>query len=253
MKIMSENPEISFSNFGIYDLEDEIELFLPNTVIKFQRISDNAFSYYRKNSEGDIVEKIIPVTSLDLKIELAPIRPLNYPARRTNHIFLQFDKEIYLSENSAASIFVNCPIEIGIFLVHDSNHDSLDWITCNPLNSRFGLYGSPDTGTLCKYAKVSMALDYNDSNPYLEGVMQIVVENTLSFGQSISKVIFPITDNALYYQNSKTIFDGIKITMKKRAAVNIADVKTTPLETDWFVSPTWEDKTASTHMEMGLE
>jgi hypothetical protein len=41
--------------------------------------------------------------------------------------------------------------------------------------------------------------------------------------------------------------------MKKRAAVNIADVKTTSLETDWSMSPTWEHKTASTHMEMGLE
>ena len=184
---------------------------------------------------------------------MAPIRPLNYPARRTNHIFLQFDKEIYLSENSAASIFVNCPIEIGVFLVHDSNHDSLDWVTCDPLNSRFGLYGSPDTGTLCKYAKVSMATDYNDSEPYVEAVMQIVVENTLSFGQSISKVVFPITDNNLYYQNSKAIVDGLKITMRKRAAVNIADVQTTSLETDWSASPTWEDKTASTHMEMGLE
>lgn len=253
MKIMSDNSELTFSNFGIYDLVDQLELILPNTLIKFHRISENAFSYYRKNSEGNVVEKIIPVKSQDVKIELAPIRPLNHPARRTSHIFLQFDKEIYLSENSAASIFVHCPIEIGIFLVHDSNHDSLDWITCNPLNSRFGLYGSPDTGKLCKYAKVSLATDYDDSNPYLEGVMQIVVENTLSFGQSISKVVFQITDNAMYYQDSKTIIEGIKITMKKRAAVNIADVKTTSIDTDWSMSPTWEDKTASTHMEMGLE
>ncbi len=253
MKTMDTDSDTAFSNYGLYDLDSDLELLLPNTVIKFHRISDNAFSYFRKNSEGKIVEKIIPVKSQNLKIELAPIRPLNHPARRTSHIFLQFDKEIYLSANSAASIFVHCPIEIGIFLVHDSNHDSLDWITCNPLNSRFGLYGSPDTGTLCKYAKVSLATDYSDSNSYLEGVMQIIVENTLSFGQSISKIVFQITDNALYYQDSKTIIDGIKITMKKRAAVNIADVKTTVLETDWSMSPTWEDKTASTHMEMGLE
>ena len=100
----------------IHGHADELELLLPNTSIKFHRISDNAFSYFRKNSEGKIVEKIIPVKSNDLKIELAPIRPLNYPARRTNHVFLKFDKEIYLSENSAASIFIHCPIEIGIFL-----------------------------------------------------------------------------------------------------------------------------------------
>ena len=250
---MSDTSEIVFSNYGIYDLEDELELLLPNTSIKFHRISDNAFSYFRKNSEGKIIEKIIPVKSNDLKIELAPIRPLNHPARRTSHIFLKFDKDIHLSANSAASIFVHCPIEIGIFLIHDSIHDSLDWITCNPLNSRFGLYGSPDTGTLCKYAKVSSAIDYDDSVPYFQGVLQIILENTLSSSQSISKVVFPITDNSLYYKNSKTIIDGIKITLKKRAAVNIADVNSTSLETDWSKSPTWEDKTANTHMEMGLE
>ena len=57
----------------------------------------------------------------------------------------------------------------------------------------------------------------------------------------------------MYYQDSKTIIEGIKITMKKRAAVNIADVKTTSIDTDWSMSPTWEDKIVSTHMEMGLE
>ena len=60
---------------------------------------------------------MIPSKSNDLKIEIAPIRPLNYPARRTGYVFLKFDKEIYLSENSSASIFVHCPIEIGLFFL----------------------------------------------------------------------------------------------------------------------------------------
>ena len=84
---MDIDSDTSLSNYGLYDLESDLELFLPNTVIKFHRISDNAFSYFRKNSEGKIVEKIIPVKSQNLKIELAPIRPLNHPARRTNHMF----------------------------------------------------------------------------------------------------------------------------------------------------------------------
>jgi hypothetical protein len=41
--------------------------------------------------------------------------------------------------------------------------------------------------------------------------------------------------------------------MKKRAVVNIADVKTTSVETDWTLSPTWEDRTTNTTLEMGLE
>ena len=249
---MSDSESV-YSNYGVYEVNENLQLFLPNTEIKIDKIGENAFSYFRKDSEGKVIEKMIPVKSDEIKLELAPIRPLNHPARRTGHVFLKFDREIYLSKNSAASIFVHCPIEIGIFLLHGSNRESLDWVTCNPLNSRFGLYGSPDTGTLCKYAQVSLATDYNDSLPYVEGVMKIIIENTLSSGQTISKVIFPITDNSLYYEDSKTIIDGIKVTMKKRAVVNIVDVKTTSVETDWTASPTWEDTTVSASLEMGLD
>ena len=251
---MSDNiSKLPFSNYGVYTVNDDFEISLPNTEIKIERIGENAFSYFRRDSEGKTIEKIIPAKSNEIQIEIAPIRPLNHPARRTGYIFLQFDKDIYLSHNSAASIFVHCPIEIGIFLIHVSDRESLDWVTCNPLNSRFGLYGSPDTGTLCKYAEVSLATDYADSIPYVEGVLKIVIENTLSTGQTVSKVIFPITDNSLYYENSKTIIDGIKVTLRKRAVVSIADVKTDPVSTDWTKSPTWEDTTVSTTMEMGLE
>ncbi len=245
--------ESNFSNYGVYQINENLELFLPNTIIKIEKIGDGAFSYFRRDSEGIIVEKIIPKKLNNIRIELAPIRPLNHPAKRTRHMFLKFDKEIYLSHGSAASIFVHCPIEIGIFLIHDSDRESLDWITCNPLNSRFGLSGSPDTGILCKYAKVSLATDYSDSTPYVEGVMKIVIENVLASGQNIDKVIFPITDNFLYYENSKTIIDGIKVVLKKRAAVSIADIKTDSLSTEWTKSPTWEDTTVTDSMEMGLE
>ena len=41
--------------------------------------------------------------------------------------------------------------------------------------------------------------------------------------------------------------------MKKQALLKCFDVKTTPVSTDWTKSPTWEDTTVSTSMEMGLE
>ena len=250
---MTENMENNFSNYGVYDVDDALELTLPDTEIKIERVGENAFSYFRKNSDGEIIEKMIPVKSEKIKIELAPVRPLNHPARRTNYVFLKFDKEIYLSSNSAASIFVHCPIEIGVFLINDSDKESLDWFTCNSLNSRFGLYGSPDTGTLCKYAEVTLATDMTDSIPYVEGVMKIIIENNLDSGQTVSKVIFPITDNSLYYEDSKIVLDGLRVTLRKRAVVSIADVKSESLNTDWTKSPTWEDTTVSTSMEMGLE
>ena len=250
---MEENTEVNFSKYGVYTITDSLQLLLPRTEIRIERIADNAFSYMRKNSEDEISEKIIPAKSNEIKIELAPIRPLNHPARRTNYVFLNFDKDIFLSEASAASVFVHCPIEIGLFLVHDSHRDSIDWITCDPYHSRFGLYGTPDTGTLCKYANVTLAKDMEDSESYVNCVLKILIENKLSSGQSVGKVIFPITDNSIYYSDSKAIMDGIKVTLKKRAVVRIADVKIEPISTDWKKSPTLEDTTTTESMEMGLE
>ena len=249
---MEESPD-NFSQYGIYTIEDSHEFDLPNTKIKIERVGEKAYSYIRKNSEDQISEKIIPTKSNTLKIELCPIRPLNHPARRTNYVFLKFDKDIFLSESSAATVYVHFPIEIGLFLVHDSHRDSIDWVTCDPLNSRFGLYGTPDTGTLCKYADVSLANDMSDSEPYVNGVMKILIENNLSSGQSVGKVIFPITDNSIYYSDSKAIMDGIKVTLRKRAVVSIADVKTDPISTDWTKSPTLEQTTTTESTEMGVE
>ncbi|MCE2615303.1 MAG: DUF432 domain-containing protein, partial [Nitrosopumilus sp. (ex Thoosa mismalolli)] len=97
------------------------------------------------------------------------------------------------------------------------------------------------------------ATDLSDSIPYVEAVMKILIENTLNTGQTVSKVIFPITDNSLYYDDSKAILDGIKVTLKKRAVVSVAAVQTQKIQTDWVKSPTWEDSTTNTSMEMGLE
>ena len=118
--------ESGYSKYGEYTINDNLELILPNTTVKIERIGEHAFSYFRQNSEGQIIEKMIPAKSNELKIELAPIRPLNHPARRTGYVFLKFDKEIYLSQKSAASIFVHCPIEVGVFLIDGSKRESLD-------------------------------------------------------------------------------------------------------------------------------
>ena len=115
-----------FSGYGVYSISDSLDLTFPNTEIKFERLSSKVFSYFRTNAEGNTVEKIIPVESEQLQIEACPIRPLNHPARRTNYVFLQFDKELFLSENASATVFVQCPIEIGLFIVHHNHKDSLD-------------------------------------------------------------------------------------------------------------------------------
>ena len=55
-----DNGQSSFSKYGLYTVNENLELTLPETMIKFERIGENAFSYFRRDSEGKIIEKMIP-------------------------------------------------------------------------------------------------------------------------------------------------------------------------------------------------
>jgi hypothetical protein len=69
-EISSEN---NFSKYGIYAITDSLELTLPNTEIRIEKIGEKAFSYARKNSDDEISEKIIPSNSNEIKVELIKI------------------------------------------------------------------------------------------------------------------------------------------------------------------------------------
>ncbi len=55
----NDTSEPVFSNYGVYEINENLELTLPNTLIKIERIGENAFSYFRQNSEGKIIEKMM--------------------------------------------------------------------------------------------------------------------------------------------------------------------------------------------------
>ncbi|PIW32652.1 MAG: hypothetical protein COW27_03400 [Nitrosopumilales archaeon CG15_BIG_FIL_POST_REV_8_21_14_020_37_12] len=245
--------ELHITQFGIYKITDCADFVFPNTEIKIKRISERVFSYLRKNHDDEIVEKIIPTQSNELTIEICPIRPINYPAKRTSYVYLDLETPIFLSEGSAATIFVRCPVEIGLFLIHDGQKDSLDWFTCDPEHSRFGLYGSPESGTLCKYAKSEIVESYYDSIPFVNGVMEMNIQNELSGGHSISKIIFPITDHSLYYRDSKTIISSLNAVLKKKLTLEVLDISQKSIQTDWVLSPSYESAEPVKRMDMGVD
>lgn len=242
-----------FSNYGIYKITDSKEFTFPNIEIKITKVSENVFSYTRRDSEDNLSEKMIPTKSNELTIELSPIRPLNYPAKRTTYVYLDLETPVFLSEGSAATIFTRCPIEIGVFLVHDLHKDSLDWFTCDPTNSRFGLYGTPESGTLCKYAKSEIVESYEDSIPYINAVLEINIRNELNEGHSISRIVFPITDNSIYYKNSKAIIDSVYAVLKKQITLEILDVSSQSIQTNWTLAPTYEHAVTIKRMDMGVD
>lgn len=246
------NEAKEFTPLGTYKITENTEFVFPNTEIKISKISDKVFAYQRLDGEDNVGEKIIPSTG-ELQLEICPIRPLNHPARRTNYVYLQFETPVFLSEGSSATIYLQCPIEIGVFLIHDAHKDSLDTFTCDPQNSRFALYGNPDTGTLCKHSTTPIVSSYEDSTPYINGIIKVEITNALEGGHSFGKVVFPVTDCSIYYKESKAMFDGVKALMKKKLAVEYIDITTEKIQTDWTQAPTYETSTTAKRIDMGVD
>lgn len=240
--------------YGTYEISENTEFLFPSIKVRIEKDQENNFNYSRIDSEGNTVEKLIPANKNKITIEIAPIRPLNYPARRTNFVYLDFDKEVFLSEGAETSFLVRCPVEVGIFLVHDSHKDSMDSFTCDPSRARFGLYGSPDTGILCKYFKVPIVKSELDSELYHSCTIRLNFENQLDRGYSIKKVVFPITDHTIYYEKEKSQLDPLQIKLRKRGVVEFAEAAEVILSNiTWTKSPSWEQDTHTPSMEMGLE
>jgi len=206
------------SGYGKYEISDKLELNLPKTEINIERKSDGRLSYYRKNSENNEIQKSIPNSSKKVQIELCPILPLHLPAKKTNDlIFLRLTESIYVGKNSTANVVIQFPIEIGIFVINsnDGSKELFDCFTCEPMHSRFALYGTPEKGNLCMYSKVRL-LEKNDSNPYLFARMMITLINELDHGAFVRKLVFPITEHVIYYAKNSSVvhIDDIKGVIK---------------------------------------
>lgn len=240
----------NYSGYGHYQIEDKLELKLPKTEILFERKSNNQFSYYRKNSENKIINKIIPRKSNDLQIEISPILPLNLPAKKTDDLmFLRLANSVFVEKESKIDILIQFPIEIGIFIINptDGSKDFFDCFTCEPMHSRFGLYGIPDGGKLCMYSKVTV-LDNHEYDEYIFAIMKVSLENTLDHGVSVGKLVFPVSYHDIYYLDGKSEshIDDIKATIKNdffNDVIDINQVNYSKKNNEWNLSPRSEPKT----------
>ncbi len=222
-----ENQE-AYSNYGEYSISNSLELFLPKTQIKIEK-KENSFSYYRKNSEGQELRKLLPGKKEKMEIELVPMLPLNLPAKKTNDlIFLRLKESIFIEKNSKSGILLQFPIEIGIYVINtDNTKDLFDCFTCEPMHSRFALYGTPEEGRLCMYGKVGLLEETEKPDPYVFAKMKASITNELKQGVSVGKLVFPVVYHNIYYEDnsSNAHIDDIGVTIKKIIQSKIIEIK----------------------------
>lgn len=252
---ISKNLGDDYTQYGIYTVNDGAEFRFPNNVITLKRASRDKFLYSRK-SHDTLIEKLLSIRTPDLEMEAVPTLPLYVPSYKTDYMFLRLSKPIFVSRNSSTEVFALIPIEIGLFFTGNEVREYFDVFACEPRGSKYALYGQPDQGKLCKFATIIPHAIEKEALPYVEGKLKIIINNELDTGVSLGKIVFPIRDHEVYYNQSAASYDNLKITIKEKVGVKIAEVtqqdNTGP--DGWHSSPITMKKTELKFlMEMGFD
>lgn len=248
----AQNP---YTPFGKYDVNGISVLSVPNNIMTISAIGENKFSYVRKNTQDETIKKIINTDSDLFQIELAPLLPLYDPSYKTDFFFLRFMEQLLVAEDSSANLSIPFPIEIGLYLVGKTGNGLVDSFSCDPANSRFALYGTPEEGRLCKYAQVSYE-GKCDPQPYVHAEFEIRIINELEEAASVGKIVFPASDHDLYFDGNKASLDGLVAKIKNRVGLHVIETIQNPISKPdrWALASRAKEKTDYKYsMERGFD
>lgn len=242
--VLSKSDGKTLSDFGKYQIKGETVLGLPNNVITIRELGDGKLSYTRI-SGNETIKKLIQAKSKTTQIELTPILPIHVPSYKTDFFFLRFEEPLYIEEDSTAKTTLSLPIEVGLFLVHRNKTSGFDFFSCDPLNSRFGLYGTPEDGKLCKHATISLDDKRITPQSFIHAQLKLEITNELGESVRIGKIVFPVTDHHLYYRGTEVVMDGLQATIKNRVGLHVVEVMQNPIvkPTGWNLASRDTEKT----------
>ncbi len=233
--------------YGIFQLKDsKFECNLLDFKIEVTSIADDKFSYSRSNNGKNIVSKVITSKSSQVQIEIAPILPQNLPDKITNYTMLIFNETLQIQKQSNTKFDLLYPTEIGVFAVFGEGERSLiECFSGDPSTSRYGMYGSPEDGVLCKCFRVS--LDGNQKqNPFIFSKLSVNFQNETDNDVSLSKLVFLSTNHDVFYKSDDVVTEGINCVIKETMGNKFAEInpQTTESPSGLTVSPRIDAKTS---------
>ncbi|WP_187146526.1 DUF432 domain-containing protein [Nitrosopumilus maritimus] len=216
---MKYQSEFDYANFGTHDVDEPLSLTFANNEIQISKTNTNQFQYMRISSDSHIRHALD--VGDDVKIHICPMLPLNVPEPITSLLYLDLQNPILVGKSVSAEISLKCPIEIGVFAKTPKEDVLVDSFSCDPLLSKFALYGLPTDGDFCKYSKID---DKEKIKPYHHAVVNVKIKNNLDHAVKVGKIVFDASSQNVYYSNNKIIVDSIsmEINDEKHATLTVS-------------------------------
>ena len=171
---------------------------------------------YTRECKGSRIEKNLASDVENIIIN--PVEPVNLPDGLTRHLEIVFNP-VVVRPGDQQVVYLTFPIETGVFLESGGNYDVLDIFTLVP--TKYSLYGLPESGCITKWYQSGVHLEIPETNPLMEGVMELTVRNSGTAWVEVSRAVFQDTSMHLYYGDIVSMTAVMEIWNPKLAETSV--------------------------------
>lgn len=195
--------------------------------------ADGGFLYSRHGPGSDNKELLI----LSKKIEflINPIEPVNLPKPISHFLYVELQNRVVLGPDESTLFYIKFPVEISVFTRKGRGQwDSIDIFSFS--SQKFTLYGEVTNGHICRYYSSSAFTQVPETDPFVEGVMEVEAKNKTDLWAEVGRIVFDAYQMKIYY-------DEKSVTMRSYLEI----------ETETVAETTFRDSPLRTGMKKSLE
>jgi hypothetical protein len=164
---------------------------------------------YRRYAGSELAAEATIVSNEDaVVIGVFPTPPLFTPNAIAKNVYLKFRTPLLIDQRSQAVVYAKMPIEIGLYRQSKDEELLIDAFSCT--RQQYALYGSPESGVLCRYTESEISTNSDDVKPtkYEEALVRIRIKNEIDNVVKVGKVIIPMSGVILDHAHDDTWLPG---------------------------------------------
>lgn len=155
------------------------------------------------------------------KFIIHPIEPLYMPDAVTEFLEIKFE-EIIIEPGGKTEVFLNFPIEFGVFVEVNGKAEVIDVFTLK--YPKYSLYGTASRGAITRWYKSKTHTTPPLSRNFKEGILRLSIENKSFEWVPVSRVIIFDKGMSLYFDEHVVSMDAdMIITLNGTAEVTAVD------------------------------
>jgi hypothetical protein len=208
--------------FGYHDLKEGPIFNFKGHNLNIKKYDDDTYIYKREHREKIESEVLIPSNEGKVKLALYPIRPIHIPKDISHHIMIILDPPISIPPRTNLSHYLTVPIEIGVFSSSGKDYN-LMIDTFSIIQPKYGLYGVPESGVICRLHESSITPEYS-SSIYESAALNMVFRNNNSHWALVKTIVmdaylvdFYLKGNYVFMEKS-----SFEVEDDKQASINLS-------------------------------